>query len=56
MLKTHQIKEEPVDVDEKSGVIIDSTMEYCRNLGTISSFVSLTIDNMKNNGSMLKFF
>lgn len=34
MMKIHQIKEEPSEeIDASSGVVIDSTMEYCRNLG-----------------------
>lgn len=35
-MKIHSVKEEPMDVEEgtdKGGVVIDSTMEYCRNLG-----------------------
>lgn len=38
-MKIHSVKEEPIDVEErtdKDGVVIDSTMEYCRNLGNCS--------------------
>lgn len=39
LMKIHSVKEEPIDVEErtdKDGVVIDSTMEYCRNLGNCS--------------------
>ncbi|EJW85704.1 SART-1 family protein [Wuchereria bancrofti] len=41
LMKIHSVKEEPVDVEEendKGGVVIDSTMEYCRNLGEIPTY------------------
>uniref|UniRef100_A0A0N5AQA4 U4/U6.U5 tri-snRNP-associated protein 1 n=1 Tax=Syphacia muris TaxID=451379 RepID=A0A0N5AQA4_9BILA len=43
MLSEHSIKQEVMDEDEqnsddKGGVIIDSTMEYCRNLGEIPTY------------------
>lgn len=35
LIKVHSVKEEAMDVEEGTdkGVVIDSTMEYCRNLG-----------------------
>ncbi|KAM3716755.1 U4/U6.U5 tri-snRNP-associated protein [Dirofilaria immitis] len=40
LMKIHSVKEEPMDVEgtDKGGVIIDSTMEYCRNLGEIPTY------------------
>uniref|UniRef100_A0A1I7W4R8 U4/U6.U5 tri-snRNP-associated protein 1 n=1 Tax=Loa loa TaxID=7209 RepID=A0A1I7W4R8_LOALO len=41
LMKIHSVKEEPMDVEEgtdKGGVVIDSTMEYCRNLGEIPTY------------------
>ncbi|MFH4974329.1 hypothetical protein AB6A40_001038 [Gnathostoma spinigerum] len=42
MLNDHQIKEEPMDEEDygkkDEGLIIDSTMEYCRNLGEIPTY------------------
>ncbi|OZC06495.1 hypothetical protein X798_06517 [Onchocerca flexuosa] len=41
LMKIHSIKEEPMDIEErtdKDGVVIDSTMEYCRNLGEIPTY------------------
>ncbi|VIO99433.1 SART-1 family protein [Brugia malayi] len=41
LMKIHSVKEEPMDVEEendKCGVVIDSTMEYCRNLGEIPTY------------------
>ncbi|KHN88507.1 U4/U6.U5 tri-snRNP-associated protein 1 [Toxocara canis] len=42
MLAEHAIKQEPMDEDgetrSEQGVVIDSTMEYCRNLGEIPTY------------------
>ncbi|KAL3986047.1 SART-1 family protein [Acanthocheilonema viteae] len=41
LIKIHSVKEEPMDLEEgidKGGVVIDSTMEYCRNLGEIPTY------------------
>uniref|UniRef100_A0A914R8T1 Uncharacterized protein n=1 Tax=Parascaris equorum TaxID=6256 RepID=A0A914R8T1_PAREQ len=40
MLAEHAIKEEPIDEAKahEHGVVIDSTMEYCRNLGEIPTY------------------
>ncbi|CAG9530104.1 unnamed protein product [Cercopithifilaria johnstoni] len=41
LIKIHSVKEEAMDVEEevnKGGVVIDSTMEYCRNLGEIPTY------------------
>ncbi|VDK88079.1 unnamed protein product [Litomosoides sigmodontis] len=40
LIKIHSVKEEVMDVEgaDKGGVIIDSTMEYCRNLGEIPTY------------------
>lgn len=41
MMKVHAVKQEPTEdneENEKSGVVIDSTMEYCRNLGEMLKF------------------
>uniref|UniRef100_A0A0R3S044 U4/U6.U5 tri-snRNP-associated protein 1 n=1 Tax=Elaeophora elaphi TaxID=1147741 RepID=A0A0R3S044_9BILA len=41
LIKIHSVKQEPMDVEEgteKGGVVIDSTMEYCRNLGEIPTY------------------
>lgn len=43
MLAEHAIKEEPMDEAKTNehGVVIDSTMEYCRNLGGFTAKIFL---------------
>uniref|UniRef100_A0A915Q0C2 SART-1 family protein n=1 Tax=Setaria digitata TaxID=48799 RepID=A0A915Q0C2_9BILA len=40
LMKIHSVKEEPMEIDDanKGGVVIDATMEYCRNLGEIPTY------------------
>ncbi|VDM96675.1 unnamed protein product [Thelazia callipaeda] len=41
LMKEHSIKDEPIEFEDKLhkvGVVIDSTMEYCRNLGEIPTY------------------